>query len=264
MLARLRLASLAALVSLGALGSPGSHGPARAGAILDMPEAPHNAAQVGAFASRLVALRLVRLDADRLSGCERHCERLERVFGRVAAAAREQARRPVELRLVVVRDAATQAFSGPGGEIVVSERFVDAHGLTDAELAFVIAHEVMHVLLHHEAHAMALVAGVTAPGRTRPIADLYDDLEGDLRLVMKLAPAFHDHEFEADWQGLVLAALAGYDPREQAGFLRKLARAAPAGLQFTHPSASRRLERIDGTMPIAIRAHAMARAAGGS
>jgi Zn-dependent protease with chaperone function len=245
----IRLASLVALACAAA---------AHAGPVLDVPAAPHNATQVREFASRLVAARLVRIEHDSLDGCERHCERLGRVFDRIAAAAREQAQRPIELRLVVVRDPATEAFSAPGGEIVISERFVDAHALTDAELAFVLAHEAMHVLLHHEAHAMALAAGTIGPGPRRTLADLYDDLDADLSLVLKLAPALHDHEFEADWQGLLLASVAGFDPHEQAGFLRKLARGTAPGLQLTHPAATRRLQRLDGMLPIAARAHALA------
>jgi Zn-dependent protease with chaperone function len=232
---------------------------AHAGPVLDVPAAPHNARQVREFASGLVEARLVRLERDALHGCERHCERLGHVFRRLAEAAREQSARAVELRLIVVRDEDTAAFSAPGGEIVISERFVDRHALTDAELAFVLAHEVAHVLLHHEAHAMALVAVSSGPNRRRPLADLYEDLDVDLSLVLRLAPAFHEHEFEADWQGLLLASVAGFDPHEQSGFLHKLARDATSGLQLTHPAAARRLQRIEGMLPIAERAHGLAR-----
>jgi predicted Zn-dependent protease len=232
---------------------------AHAGPVLDVPAAPHNAPQVREVASALVAARLVRLERDALHGCERHCERLGRVFGRLAEAAREQSTRAIELRLIVVRDEDTAAFSAPGGEIVISERFIDRHALTDAELAFVLAHEVMHVLLHHEAHAMALVAVSNGPNRRRPLADLYEDLDADLSLVLRLAPAFHEHEFEADWQGLLLASVAGFDPHEQTEFLHKLARDATSGLQLTHPAAARRLQRIEGMLPIAERAHGLAR-----
>jgi predicted Zn-dependent protease len=230
-----------------------------AGPVLDVPAAPHNAPQVRDFAAGLVAARLVRLERDALHGCARHCERLGRVFGRLAVAALEQSARAVELRLIVVRDEDTAAFSAPGGEIVISERFIDRLALTDAEFAFVMAHEVMHVLLHHEAHAMALVAVSNGPNRRRPLADLYEDLDADLSLVLRLAPAFHEHEFEADWQGLLLASVAGFDPLEQTEFLRKLARGPSSGLQLSHPAAARRLQRIDGMVPIAVRLHEQVR-----
>jgi predicted Zn-dependent protease len=245
----IRLATTVALA-----GAPQAH----AGPVLDVPAAPHNAHQVREFASGLVAARLVRLERDALHGCERHCERVGRVFQRLAEAAHEQSARAAELRLIVVRDEDTAAFSAPGGEIVISERFIDRHALNDAELAFVLAHEVMH-LLHHEAHAMALVAVSNGPNRRRPLADLYEDLDADLSLVLRLAPAFHEHEFEADWQGLLLASVAGFDPHEQAGFLHKLARDAAPGLQLTHPAGARRLQRIEGMLPIAERAHGLAR-----
>jgi predicted Zn-dependent protease len=246
----IRLATTVALA-----GAPQAH----AGPVLDVPAAPHNAHQVREVASGLVAARLVRLERDALHGCERHCERVGRVFQRLAEAAHEQSARAAELRLIVVRDEDTAAFSAPGGEIVISERFIDRHALNDAELAFVLAHEVMHVLLHHEAHAMALVAVSNGPNRRRPLADLYEDLDADLSLVLRLAPAFHEHEFEADWQGLLLASVAGFDPHEQAGFLHKLARDAAPGLQLTHPAGARRLQRIEGMLPIAERAHGLAR-----
>ncbi len=190
---------------------------AHAGPVLDVPCGPAQRTPGPRVRLRPRPARLVRLERDALHGCERHCERLARVFGRIAEAAREQSPRAVDLRLIVVRDEETAAFSAPGGEIVVSERFIDRHALTDDELAFVLAHEVMHVLLHHEAHAMALVAVSNGPNRRRPLADLYEDLDADLSLVLRLAPAFHEHEFEAEWQGAAARGGSGLRPARADG-----------------------------------------------
>src|SRR5499426_3976780 len=156
---------------------------------------------------------------------------VEKVGRRIAAAAE---RPPGELwraprfrwEFKTVDKNEPNAFCLPGGKVVVYTGILPITR-TEAGLAVVIGHEVAHALARHGAERMSdqmvAQAGVTAAG-----VALAATLGGNSRTYMPammaavgagaavgyILPMSRAQESEADRIGLVLMALAGYDPRE--------------------------------------------------
>src|SRR5262245_37099343 len=87
-----------------------------------------------------------------LTGCRTHCELIWEVWTELLDAAQAEAdsKDMPALELIVVQSPDVEAFAVPDGRMVLSEAFVRERGLDEAELAFVLAHELAHVLLQHE------------------------------------------------------------------------------------------------------------------
>ncbi|MBL0898068.1 MAG: M48 family metallopeptidase, partial [Reyranella sp.] len=155
---------------------------------------------------------------------------VEKVGRRIAAAAE---RPPGELwraprfrwEFKTVDKNEPNAFCLPGGKIVVYTGILPITR-TEAGLAVVVAHEVAHALARHGAERMSdqMVASVgtaaaavalsaTVTGRSRTYLPAMMAALGAGATVGYLLPMSRAQESEADRIGLVLMALAGYDPR---------------------------------------------------
>ena len=71
-----------------------------------------------------------------------------------------------------------------------------------------------------------------------------------------LLPFSRQHESEADYIGILLAADAGYDPREAVGLWERMAQLSggggPAEFMSTHPGHETRIEQLKQWMPEAL------------
>lgn len=199
---------------------------------------------------------------DRL-GCARHCERLARLFAALVAEARQQTRRAATLpwSLTVVRLDDVDAFALPDGQVVVSESMIDARDLSDAALAFVLAHEMAHSILEHERQALTAGRLLLPRQVERSVQDMYVELDFNLGLLKSLEPVMQQGEFEADELGLLLAALAGQAPSRQLEFMQNEVAEEDARppLAATHPPAMARLERLQERLPLAWRLYELRR-----
>jgi predicted Zn-dependent protease len=188
--------------------------------------------------------------------------RANRIFDRVVAAARTQgpaaAATPWELDLTAAPEETASAFAS--GQILLSEAFVEHLGLDDAEIAYVIGHEVSHLLLEH-ARAYATVALALLPHNvSRSLSDVYAEMNFNLGLDLRLAPFSVDAEFEADEAGLLIGALAGYPPAEMLGLFEKIERHSDhaTGFMQTHGLDAERLDRARSGLPLAQRIYEQA------
>ena len=71
-----------------------------------------------------------------------------------------------------------------------------------------------------------------------------------------ILPFSREHESEADYIGLLLAAEAGYDPREAVRVwerMEKLSKDQPPEWLSTHPSHGSRIADLQAAMPEALR-----------
>lgn len=191
-------------------------------------------------------------------GCARHCERLQRIFDRLLAPTRAQsaAARARDWSLTVVRLPDVEAMALPGGQVIVSEHFIDARGLSDAALAFVLAHEMAHSILEHERQALTFARMLLPRQVHRSVSDMYTEMEFNIRLLKAMEPVMQQGELEADELGLLLAARAGYAPEEQMAFIEAEAAMEASGARpvvATHPSAALRLEKLRERLPLARR-----------
>jgi len=189
-------------------------------------------------------------------GCATLCAEMERVWAQLQPVVRVQRSQLQALpRLEVVLSKDVDALAFAEGTVVVSEAFVSRLVLEDAELAFVLAHEVAHILLQHERQtltsAMALMPG---PG-VRSVADCYSEMgEHYFMLEAYFSLIAQQTELEADEVGLHMAALAGFDPRWQLAFMEKLARTEHVqSMVSTHPDPALRLNKLREALPLAQR-----------
>jgi predicted Zn-dependent protease len=158
----------------------------------------------------------------------------------------------------VLDDAGFNAFAAPGGYVFVTKGLID--GVADeAELAGILAHEITHVTGRH--HLQAIAKSARAGLLTQVIASqVKGELAGAvsaqfLSLGRDLYSRGLDQsdEFEADRQGVALAASAGFDPYGLVAVLQQLRTATPDNPLFalslsTHPPAQQRLDLLEQAM----------------
>ncbi|MBQ7721351.1 MAG: M48 family metallopeptidase [Kiritimatiellae bacterium] len=160
----------------------------------------------------------------------------------------------------LVQDAEVNAFCMPGGKIVVYTGLMELVA-SDDELAVVLGHEVAHAVAKHSnermsqqmAAALGTAAATEVVGRVdaskRDIAATVFGLGAQVGVML---PFSRTHESEADYMGLALMTMAGYDPGAAVGFWRKMAAkggsSTPAILS-SHPSDARRISDIQKALP---------------
>ncbi len=129
----------------------------------------------------------------------------------------------------------------------------------EAELAGILAHEIVHVTSKH--HLIALNKAARAGLLTQAISSqLRNDLGGlvsgqllALGRNMYTKGLDQSDELEADRSGVALAARAGFDPYGLVAVLQQLRTAAPDDALFalslsTHPPAQLRLNQLELAM----------------
>jgi predicted Zn-dependent protease len=144
------------------------------------------------------------------------------------------------------------AFALPGGFIFVTRSLMEICRWNENEVAFILGHEMGHVI---KGHAMARIisnSAIAAASRAAPIRGV---LAGWLRKVgvQFLESAYsQDLESEADKLGVRLVAGAGYDPNACAQLLSRLAELSPPAGQFdlggyfsSHPPFKVRIQNIN-------------------
>jgi predicted Zn-dependent protease len=189
---------------------------------------------------------------------------VDRVGQRIVDVVRDQIP-GAQWEFVVFEDESANAFAMPGGKIGVNTgllKLVDS----DDELAAVVGHEICHVLYKHSHQRVSAEIWRGIGGAAAVVAadqaDLSDEqqaavltLYGVGSQVGLMLPFSRSHETEADAQGLIVAAKAGYDPRGAVTFWQKMAansEGQPPEFLSTHPSHGNRIERLNELMPQAL------------
>ena len=201
----------------------------------------------------------------------REIESVKRVAARIVEAAKRskyaEMAQQFEWEVAVIKDDQTaNAFALPGGKMAVYTGIFPM-AKTEAGLAAVMGHEVVHALARHGAERMsqgqATSIGVqvlgTAAGVGTGSAALGQATMAALGVgaqVGMLLPFSRKHESEADYIGILLAADAGYDPRESVALWERMGQmsggGAPAEFMSTHPSHETRIDQLKKWMPEAM------------
>ncbi|MDB5813390.1 MAG: peptidase Ste24p [Rhodocyclales bacterium] len=232
---------------------------AQADPVFDLQPNPHWRAELRAKSEELLAQREAEARKANAFGCERFCDMLNESFARVLRVATYQVPGGADYdwRLVVTRMPGDDAWSLADGHVFISEDFIQRNHLNADEVAFVLAHEISHVVLAHEADMVDIVRCLVPFGVAASVNDVYATLDFDMGLLLSVAPMMADMELEADRTGLMFAALAGVDPDRAIGFLRELVAAAPRdSVVATHPEDGQRLAEAEKFLPIARRLYA--------
>jgi len=173
----------------------------------------------------------------------------------------------------LVADNQVNAFCMPGGKIVVYEGLLPVTQ-NEASLAIVLGHEIAHAVAKHSAEQMTkssnsstliqlggAIASAMGVGETATQLGTAVATQGLSLLSLKYS---RDNESEADYMGLVFAALAGYDPQVAISFWQRMASgnsSQTATWMSSHPSDEKRIADIQKHMPEAL---AYYKAAGGT
>lgn len=174
----------------------------------------------------------------------------------------------MQWELNVVRSNELNAFCMPGGKIVVYTglaRMIGQGKGADDELAAVIGHEIAHSIARHAnervsraqlkgygAQILGAVLGSSASGGLGEIISVAYGLGTEVAVAL---PFNRKQELEADKMGMVLMAIAGYNPEYAVSLWQKMARESGGGnnsFLSTHPSEERRIEEIKKYMPTAL------------
>jgi len=201
----------------------------------------------------------------------REIEPVKRVAARIIEAAKRskygEMAQQFQWEVTVIKDDKTlNAFALPGGKIAVYTGIFSV-AKTEAGLAAVMGHEVVHALARHGAERMSQgqltnvalqVAGAAAgaSGGGGLMSQAAMAALGVGAQVGVLLPFSRKHESEADYVGILLAADAGYDPRESVGLWERMAQlsggSGPAEFMSTHPAHDTRIEQLKKWMPEAM------------
>ena len=166
---------------------------------------------------------------------------------------------------VIDKPKTVNAFCLPGGKIFVYTGLFK-YARDESELASVIGHEVAHALARHGAERMSMVL-LAQLGEAAALVAMSNQSEetqiaflaafGVATNLGVLLPYSRTHEYEADRIGLILMALAGYDPHAALSFWGKMAQQSrgKAQLEFlsTHPTDENRIAQIRAFIPVAMK-----------
>jgi len=206
-----------------------------------------------------------------LSKDPREIEPVKRVAARIIEAAKRskyaEAAQSFDWEVTVIKDDSTKnAWALPGGKIAVYTGIFPM-AKTEAGLAAIMGHEVVHALAQHGGERMS--QGLMAQVGMSAAAILLSTQGGNPALNQLgmqamglglqtgvLLPFSRKHESEADYIGVLLAADAGYDPREAVRIWERMAAASGGGAQpeflSTHPANETRIADLNGWMPEAM------------
>ncbi|MYA29007.1 MAG: M48 family metallopeptidase [Nitrospira sp. SB0666_bin_27] len=190
-------------------------------------------------------------------------EPVQRVAERIIAAAKQSkyAKRAESFQwevTVIKADGTKNAWALPGGKIAfytgIFPEAKDENGL-----AAIMGHEVVHALARHGAERVsqhtAADLGMRIAGAAFNMKPLTQTLAMQALGIGVLLPFSRDHESEADYIGLLLAADAGYDPREAVLLWKRMAessKSSPPEFLSTHPAHETRIENLQKWMPEAM------------
>ena len=200
----------------------------------------------------------------------REIEPVKRIAARIIEAAKRskyaEMAQQFQWEVTVIKDDKTaNAFALPGGKMAVYTGIFPM-AKTEAGLAAVMGHEVVHALARHGAERMSqgqltnvglqvvgAAAGATGGGGALGQAAMA--ALGVGAQVGVLLPFSRKHESEADYVGILLAADAGYDPREAVALWERMGHmsgGAPSEFLSTHPSHETRITQLKRWMPEAM------------
>lgn len=158
----------------------------------------------------------------------------------------------------LINSESVNAFALPGGKVGVYTGILPVLS-NEAGLASVLGHEVGHVVARHSAERitgmLALQSALTAADIGLSNTELHDELMALLGLgatVGVVLPFSRANELESDYLGGIFMAKAGFEPNESWAVWERMSALGGGGsiaIFSTHPSNSKRIERLKEEQP---------------
>jgi beta-barrel assembly-enhancing protease len=133
---------------------------------------------------------------------------LDDVTPKLVARVRDKRRR---FAFDVIADASPNAFALPGGFIFISRSLVELCGWRADESAFVLAHEMAHVVKRHAIERVVNSSAVSFLSRAVPVAGALGGWVKQVGAGFLMKGYSQEQELEADAFGTRLIVAAGYD-----------------------------------------------------
>jgi Zn-dependent protease with chaperone function len=162
--------------------------------------------------------------AGKLNRSTQDFERVQHLFAQVVDVAKQRSdlAQKLDWAIYLHEGRFVEAYSRAGGKIIISAKFLERYRPNDAELAFVIGHEIAHVLCEHERMNLSAVWRRNAPQNLQArYAMEFLDTEPLVRA--QVAPMARLQERVADRIGLELATATGIEPSGALRFFDKSA-----------------------------------------
>ena len=161
----------------------------------------------------------------------------------------------------LVQDKQVNAWCMPGGKIVVYEGLLPVTQ-DEASLAIVLGHEIAHAVAKHSAEQLSTKMrqqqGLQIGSAVAGMLGMGTNTQAIVQAVVSQGFSFEnlsysrDHESEADYLGIIFAAMAGYNPDASVAFWQRMSQATGGGSTSwlsTHPSDATRIKQIQGWLP---------------
>lgn len=163
----------------------------------------------------------------------------------------------------LIQNNQVNAWCMPGGKICVYEGLLPVTQ-DEASLAIVLGHEIAHAVAKHSAEQMS--KQIRQQYGTQIVGGILGATVGENAGNWATAIAqsgfnfanlkySRDNENEADYLGLIFAAMAGYDPQVATAFWQRMAASSqnkPNEIFSDHPSDATRIANIQKAMPTAL------------
>lgn len=164
----------------------------------------------------------------------------------------------------LVQDPSANAFCMPGGKIVVYEGLLP-YTQNETALAIVLGHEIAHAVAKHSAEQLTkkqnqqigtnILGNVLNQAVGNGVGNVASAVAGQYFSFRNLKYS-RDNETEADYMGLIFAAMAGYDPREAIPFWKRMQQGGSSNqsdIFSDHPSDAKRIAALEKAMPEALK-----------
>jgi predicted Zn-dependent protease len=192
--------------------------------------------------------------------------RVQRYVNNVGRWLASQTERPdLPWQFGVLEAPQVNAFAVPGGTIFITRGLLEKMG-SEAELAGVLGHEIVHVLKKHHLKAIqkGALASLSGDAAGAALSNVSSEARGKLvsfGTEMYSRGLDKGDELEADRLGVVIAARAGYDAYGLPSVLQTLqamnAADSSLALMFkTHPAPGERLDALGKKMQPTLDAYA--------
>lgn len=159
----------------------------------------------------------------------------------------------------LVQSPEVNAWAMPGGKVVFYSGIMPICQ-NDAGVAAVMGHEIAHVLAHHGNERMSqglvtqfggMALQVAINEKPEATKSLFMTAYGVGTQIGVMLPFSRLHESEADRIGLIIMAMAGYDPHAAVDFWTRMSQKGggqPPEFLSTHPSHSTRIANLNKYM----------------
>lgn len=164
----------------------------------------------------------------------------------------------------LVQDQSANAFCMPGGKIVVYEGLLP-YTQNETCLAIVLGHEIAHAVAKHSAEQLTkqqnqqigtnILGNVLNQAVGNGVGNVASAVAGQYFTFRNLKYS-RANETEADYMGLIFAAMAGYDPQQAIPFWQRMAQGKSANqsdIFSDHPSDAKRIAALQQAMPTALK-----------